>query len=146
VGTEHPAEEVAAALPADAREPGFRLVVAREDGGPLIGFAYGYLDFLEPPAGGWSSRLASALGGERYGWLNGQFGFAWFGVRPSFQGRGIGSALHDLLLADLPSDRAWLVCPAHETEVRAFYERRGWEVLALDASAREPSGRSWGWT
>jgi hypothetical protein len=38
--------------------------------------------------------------------------------------------LHDRLLAHVPCGRAWLVCPAHETQLRAFYRRRGWVHLA----------------
>jgi len=125
VGTEYPATEVAAALTAEASEPGFRLCVARRDTGQLAGFACGYIDFLQRPASGWSKRLADALGQKRYEWLDQQFGFAWFGVHPAFQGNGIGSALHDRLFAEVRCARAWLVCPAHETRLRAFYEHRG---------------------
>ena len=132
VRKEYPGAEVAAALSAEAMEPGFVLHVARDETGTPVGFAYGYEDFLTRPTEGWSKRLADALGSNGYEWLEGQFGFAWFGVLPRAQGRGIGSALHDRLIADVRCDSAWLVCPAHETGLRAFYERRGWRVLALD--------------
>jgi GNAT superfamily N-acetyltransferase len=130
VGVEYPAENVASALPAETHEPGFHLHCARDDEERVVGFAYGYVLFHEPPAGGWSERLADAVGDDRYGWLDRTFGFAWFAVRPSAQGRGIGSTLHDRLLASVPCDRAWLVCPAHETALRAFYRHRGWVHLA----------------
>jgi GNAT superfamily N-acetyltransferase len=130
VGIEYSAEDVASALPAETHEPGFHLHCAHDDEGRVVGFAYGYVLFHERPAGGWSERLADAVGDDRYGWLDRTFGFAWFAVRPSAQGRGIGSTLHDRLLASVPCDRAWLVCPAHETALRAFYRRRGWVHLA----------------
>jgi predicted N-acetyltransferase YhbS len=130
VGVEYPAEEVAAALPAETLEPGFHLHCAHDDQGRVVGFAYGYVLFHGRPAGGWSERLADAAGDDRYGWLDRTFGLAWFAVRPQDQGRGIGSTLHDRLLAGVPRDRAWLVCPAHETHLRAFYRRRGWVELA----------------
>ena len=132
VGREYPAEEVAAALPADAEQPGFCMRIARDRSGRLVGFAFGYMDFPEPPTAGWSKRLADAVGEDHYEWLDRAFGFAWFAVLPSVQKRGVGSVLHDALLADVASARAWLVCPAHETELRAFYDRRGWQLLATD--------------
>lgn len=54
-------------------------------------------------------------------------------VRPSHQGRGIGSALHDLALERLRArgvQRAKLWTLEHNHSGRRFYERRGWQLTS----------------
>ena len=97
-------------------------------GDELVGFVYGYTG-----ARGqwWYDRVARALDREsRRRWLDpGHFEFTELAVRPDFQGRGVGSRLHDRILEGLPHERAMLSALADNTPVVAFYRRRGWEVV-----------------
>lgn len=50
-------------------------------------------------------------------------------VRPAFQGRSFGHALHDELLAGRPEERATLLAEPDEP-AHAFYLRWGWKTFA----------------
>ena len=106
---------------------GFRFLGAFA-GDELVGFVYGYTG---APGQWWYDRVARALDREaRREWLDpGHFEFTELAVRPDFQGRGIGSRLHDRVLEGLPHERALLSALADNAPVVAFYRRRGWEVL-----------------
>lgn len=96
----------------------------------LVGFVYGYTG---APGQWWYDRVARALDREaRRRWLEpGHFEFTELAVHPEFQGRGVGSRLHDRVLDGLPHERAMLSALADNAPVVAFYRRRGWEpVLA----------------
>jgi ribosomal protein S18 acetylase RimI-like enzyme len=105
-------------------------------GDELVGFVYGYTG---APGQWWYDRVAGALGregGRR--WLDpGHFEFTELAVRPDFQGRGVGSRLHDEVLVDLPHDRALLSALADNAPVVAFSRHRGWETV-LDRLRFEP--------
>ena len=70
-------------------------------------------------------------------WLGGHFEFVELAVDPDHQGRGLGAALHDALLAGLPHARALLSTWRDERPARRLYLTRGWTVLQeeLDASS-----------
>ncbi|HEX6682181.1 MAG TPA: GNAT family N-acetyltransferase [Candidatus Limnocylindrales bacterium] len=117
-------------LPKHVEREGFRFALAREtgDAGRVVGFAYGYTgDF-----GQWwtdrVARLAPAEIAER--WLGGHFEFVELAVDPAVRGRGIGTALHDLLLEDLPH-RVALLTTYRDRDLAAprLYRRKGWRVL-----------------
>lgn len=130
------AEEVGyfrAAFSLEVGEPGFRCGVARDGAGRLVGFSYGYQALLSGPTGAWDRRLLAAVGPERSGWVCGQFLLAWLAVRPSHQGRGVGGALHDALMAGVTQPHAWLVTSDQPTSARCLYERRGWQKLGAAA-------------
>ena len=97
---------------------------------------YGYTG---APGQWWYDRVAAALGREgRRRWLDpGHFEFTELAVRPDFQGRGVGSRLHDDVLADLPHERALLSALADNAPVVGFYHHRGWETV-LDRLRFEP--------
>jgi len=97
-------------------------------GNELVGFVYGYTG---APGQWWYDRVARALDREaRRRWLDpGHFEFTELAVRPDFQGRGIGSRLHDRILEGLPHERALLSALAGNVGVVAFYRHRGWEVV-----------------
>jgi ribosomal protein S18 acetylase RimI-like enzyme len=121
-------------LPRHAERTGFRCVIARENEG-VVGFAYGYTG----RRGQWwtdyvAGRVPHELADE---WLDGHFEFVELAVHPDHQRRGIGGALHDALLKDLPHDRALLSTWRVDTPARRLYLNRGWQVLAeeLDASS-----------
>ncbi len=107
------------------RTPGFRLVAALEAGAP-VGFAYG---FPRRPGEPWTEEVAASLPRLlRERWLEGAFGFVEFAVDPRYQGLGVGSTLHDRLLAHAREPRAVLTVHAHAPAAR-FYARRGWRRL-----------------
>ncbi len=105
--------------------PGFRLIAARA-GDAIVGFAYG---FPRTPGEAWTEEVAASLSPElRRRWLEGAFGFVEFAVDPRYQGLGVGSTLHDRLLATAREPRAVLTVHAHAPAAR-FYARRGWRRL-----------------
>jgi ribosomal protein S18 acetylase RimI-like enzyme len=115
-------------LPRHARRTGFRFLAARGADGELLGFAYGYEG---GPGEWWHDRVAAALSPrERARWLApGHFEFVELGVAPEREGDGIGSRLHDALLAGARGPTAVLSTEQSNTRARGFYERRGWRTL-----------------
>ncbi|WP_412540447.1 GNAT family N-acetyltransferase [Longispora sp. K20-0274] len=112
-----------------AGRDGFRCAAVREEG-RVVGFAYGY-------TGGfgqwWTDRVASLVApGLVAEWLGGHFEFVELAVLPGYQGRGLGAALHDALLADLPHERALLSTWRFDTPARRLYLNRGWVPLVED--------------
>ena len=97
-------------------------------GGDLVGFVYGYTG---APGQWWYDRVARALDREgRTQWLDpGHFEFTELAVRSDYQGRGVGSALHDAVLGGLPHTRAMLSALADNRPVVEFYRRKAWEVV-----------------
>lgn len=120
------AESFAAAFQRHAGRAGFRLAAAGA-GADLAGFGYGY---SAGPGQWWHDVVAAGLGpalSER--WLRGAFELTELAVRPNHQGRGLGAALHDHLLAGLPHRTAVLSTMTEETAGLRLYRRRGWHVL-----------------
>jgi len=62
-------------------------------------------------------------------WLENSFQLAKISVSPSFQGRGIGSRLHDDLLKGVLHHKAVLTTLQAETVAHHLYRNRGWVVL-----------------
>lgn len=120
--------EFAESMAAHATRAGFRLVVARDDAeSAMVGFTYGY---TLAPGHWWYEQLAPLLPSERASAiLEGAFLLTQIAVRPSAQGRGIGSRLHDALLAGLPQPRALLSTRQDDSPARHLYARRGWITL-----------------
>lgn len=105
----------------------FRIAIAREDG-QLVGFAYGYTGEVGQ---WWTDRMLRLASPHVHSWLGGHFEFVEIAVRPRWQGKGIGSALHDGLLAGLPHDRAMLTTWQDENRpARRLYQHKGWLPLA----------------
>jgi ribosomal protein S18 acetylase RimI-like enzyme len=115
-------------LPEHARRKDFLFLVGREDG-EVVGFAYGYTG-----AHGqwWTEHVGRALtSAQREEWLDPpHFEIVELHVRPSWQRRGIGSALLAQLLTRQPHDRAILSTQAGSRKARAFYAKNGWVELA----------------
>ena len=115
-------------VPRHTSREGFRFLGAFDPRGRLVGFVYGYAG---GPGQWWYDRVAAALGPKpRAEWLERpHFELTELAVDPPYQGRGVGSRLHDLVLGDVPHDRALLSALADNPRVIRFYERRGWRVL-----------------
>ncbi|WP_433162617.1 N-acetyltransferase family protein [Kribbella sp. CA-247076] len=113
-------------LPLHSQRDGFKLVVARS-GGRVVGFAYGYTG---QRGQWWSDRLAETAPAEIVDeWVGGHFEFVELAVAVETQGRGVGSALHDALMADLPHERALLSTYVDDRPAPRLYRRKGWQVL-----------------
>lgn len=114
-------------LPKHAQRDGFRLVGAFDDDRSLLGFAYGYTG---ERGQWWSDHVASVAPPDVVdAWVGGHFEFVELAVRADAQGRGIGGALHDALLAGLPHDRALLATYRDDRPAPRLYRRKGWRVL-----------------
>jgi ribosomal protein S18 acetylase RimI-like enzyme len=121
-------ERFAEILPRHPQRTGFRFLAARNEDGALAGFAYGYEG---GPGEWWHDRVASALTPEqRAEWLApGHFEFVELQVAPELEGRGMGSRLHDALLAEAPGKTAVLSTERSNERALGFYRRRGWQTL-----------------
>ena len=107
--------------------PGLRTVAASGDDGRLIGVAYGYLG---EPGQWWHDQVSAALAPDvAAAWLIGAFEVCELHVRPAEQGRGLGRALLERLLAGPPAHAAVLTTPDKETRARTFYRDAGWRDL-----------------
>ncbi len=115
---------------------GFRMRAA-VDGGRIVGLAYGYTS-----AAGqwWHDLVADALGleGARR-WLSDCFELVELAVLPAFQGRRLGSRLHDSVLEGLRHRTAALSTRQEETAARRLYRRRGWVDLVRHFSFQAQS-------
>jgi GNAT superfamily N-acetyltransferase len=141
-------------LPTHARREGFRFALARRDDRP-VGFAYGYTGQRGQWWSDWVASKAPAEVVER--WIGGHFEVVELAVDPAEQGRGIGAALHDALLAGLPHDRALLTTYRDDDRpAPRLYRRWGWrrlvagldehnDLYGLDLTARgSPAGQQVG--
>ncbi len=111
-----------------AHQPGFRCVVALPaPGKPPVGFAYGY----PGQSGTWFYDLVSPLLSMELKnlYLSDYFEFAELAVLPDWQRQGLGSRLHDTLLAGLSQRTACLATTDVETNARRLYRSRGWVTL-----------------
>ena len=115
-------------VPRHAGREDFRFLGAFDPEARLVGFVYGYTG---GPGQWWYDKVAGALDDARRAeWLEpAHFELTELAVEPAYQGQGIGSRLHDAVLAGLPHDRALLSALAENARVIRFYERRGWRVL-----------------
>lgn len=109
-----------------AHFPGFKGGMAVTGEGEVIGFAYG---FTSHRGQFFRSQLENVLTEEEgQAWLSDSFEVVELAVRPSFRGRGIGSALHDALLENLPHQRAFLAVSPDNLRAIRLYRRKGWSV------------------
>jgi len=117
-------------LPRHAGRTGFRLIVATRNGGALVGFVYGYRG---APGQWWHDTIRRVMS-ERVAaeWMADAFEFTELAVHPNWQGRGIGSRLHDAILADLSEARALLSTAQGDTAAMRLYRKRGWVPLLTD--------------
>ena len=118
------------------RQPGFVLAEARH-GGYLVGYASGMP--LRPSTSWWRDLTAPLPAEVTAEHPRRTFALADLLVRASWRRQGIARALHDLLLADRPEERATLtVLPAAIAAQHAF-RAWGWRKVAR---TRDPSGGS----
>ena len=106
---------------------GFKLCTARDADGELIGFAYGYRGMPDQ----WWYRNVSRffLTHEIDEWMLDYFEFVELGVGPEYRGSGIGTALHNMLLDNLPYRTAMLSTQTENTSAIRLYEKMKWLVV-----------------
>jgi ribosomal protein S18 acetylase RimI-like enzyme len=114
------------------RQPGFVLAEARH-GGYLVGYAAG---MPLRPSTSWWRQLTTPLGDEITTEHPGRtFALTDLLVRASWRQQGIGRALHDLILAGRPEERATLTVPPAATAAQHAFRAWGWRRVAR---TREP--------
>jgi ribosomal protein S18 acetylase RimI-like enzyme len=115
-------------LPAHVKRRDFLFLAAREDE-EVVAFAYGYTGEYGQ---WWTESVARALTKAQRGeWLDPpHFEIVELHVRPSWQRRGVGSALLAQLLTRQPHDRALLSTQTASRKARGFYAKNGWQELA----------------
>ena len=118
---------------------GFRLATARESR-RLIGFAWGYTGALGQH---WSDLVADSLPRPVADtWLGGHFELVELAVLEEFRRRGVGGRLHDVLLDDLPHERALLSTTDDENDPAVrLYRARGWMSLGRLTEGVQVLGR-----
>ena len=121
-----------------AARAGYRLAVGT-DGGTVAGFAWGYVGQRGQY---WTDLVCEVLPRSvTDDWAGGHFEFVELAVLTAYRGRGLGSRLHDTLLAGV-SQRCLLSTaddPA-DPAVR-LYLRRGWRKLGVLRPGVQVMGR-----
>jgi ribosomal protein S18 acetylase RimI-like enzyme len=109
------------------RQPGFVLAEAR-NGGYLVGYAFGTP--LRPSTSWWrqlTTPLPDDVTTEHPGRT---FALVELAVRASWRRQGIAGALHDLILASRPEERATLTVPSAATPAQNAFRKWGWRKVA----------------
>ena len=109
------------------RQPGFVLAEARH-GGYLVGYAAGMP--LRPSTSWWrdlTTPLPDEVTAEHPGRT---FALTELLVRASWRRQGIARALHDLILAGRPEERATLIVLPAATPAQNAFRTWGWRKLA----------------
>ena len=117
----------AARFRVQCRQPGFVLAEARH-GGYLVGYASGMP--LRPSTSWWrdlTTPLPDEATAERPGRT---FALIDLLVRASWRRRGIGQALHDLVLRNRPEERATLIVLPTATPAQNAFRNWGWRKVA----------------
>jgi GNAT superfamily N-acetyltransferase len=122
--------EFGEALQTQLDREAYKFAGAFDEKGQLLGFAYGYAT----SAAKWRCTYVRPAMTEHVAeeWLDGAWQFTEIAVDPQWQGRGVGSRLHNALLQDLPYQRAVLSTLQADTTSHKMYRSRGWIVLVED--------------
>ena len=109
------------------RQPGYVLAEARR-GGYLVGYAAG---FPLRPSTSWWRHLTTPLPDEMTAEHPGRtFAVVDLLVRASWRRQGIGAALHGLVLANRPEERATLTVLPSATPAQHAFRAWGWSKVA----------------
>jgi ribosomal protein S18 acetylase RimI-like enzyme len=116
-------------VPLHSQRDGFKMVVARTDE-RMVGFVYG---FTGRRGQWWSDRIAEAAPAEIVDeWVGGHFEIVNLAVRVEAQRQGLGAGLLDVLIDDLPNEKALLTTYVDDRPAPRLYRRKGWQVLVPD--------------
>jgi GNAT superfamily N-acetyltransferase len=121
------AARFAARFRVQRRQPGFVLAEARH-GGYLVGYGYG---MPLRPSTSWWRHLTTPLPEEVTAEHPGRtFALAELLVRASWRRQGIAQALHDLILAGRPEERATLTVLPGAAPAQNAFRNWGWRKVA----------------
>jgi GNAT superfamily N-acetyltransferase len=107
-------------------DPTFGLATATVDS-ELVGFAYGFTIPVETQR--WQRLKGDVDPETAREWPGRTFLLFDYAVRKPFRARGIGKALHDLLLSSRPEQRATLTVQPTAVDTKRLYERWGWRMV-----------------
>ena len=131
-GRDDDAEAFARRFKIGCRQPGFVLAEARH-GGYLVGYASG---IPLRPSTSWWRNLTTPLPEEVTTEHPGRtFALADLLVRASWRRQGIARALHDLILAGRPEERATLTVLPAVTPAQSALRSWGWRKVARTRTA-----------
>lgn len=121
-----------------AARDGYRLAVAI-GGATVAGFAWGYIGQRGQY---WTDLVSEVLPAEvAHEWVGGHFEFVELAVLPSYRRHGIGSRLHDTLLAGV-SQKCMLSTADDATDPAVqLYLRHGWQQLGILRPGFQVMGR-----
>jgi ribosomal protein S18 acetylase RimI-like enzyme len=106
----------------------YRLAVATDDIG-LTGFSWGYIG---ERGQFWPELVLDRLGSVAEHWVGGHVEFVELAVATRARRRGVGSQLHDALLASLPRRHALLGTSSDPDDPAVrLYRSKGWAHLGL---------------
>ena len=134
-------DRVGEILPRHAARDAFTFLAAVDSGGHIVGFAYGYCG---GPGQWWHDAVRAAMTpAQRKQWLRpGHVELAELHVAPAWRRQGLGSRLHDELLASYPDALTSLLSTqTGNAPALALYEPRGWVTVVPElrfASHGEP--------
>ena len=115
------------------RQPGFVLAEARH-GGYLVGYAAG---MPLRPSTSWWRELTTPLPADTTAEHPGRtFALTELLVRASWRRQGIGAALHDLILAGRPEERATLTVWPAAAPAQSAFAKWGWRKVARTRDSR----------
>jgi GNAT superfamily N-acetyltransferase len=107
-------------------DPSFGAALAFQDS-VLIGFAYGFA--LKPDTSWWSGLTPEVPAADAVEWSGRTFVLFDYGVRHDCRNRGVGRALHNLLLGSRAETRATLATQPAAVETQELYRRWGWHAV-----------------
>jgi GNAT superfamily N-acetyltransferase len=135
-GRDEQAARFASRFRVQRRQPGYVLAEARR-GGYLVGYAAG---FPLRPSTSWWRHLTTPLPDETTAEHPGRtFAVVDLLVRASWRRQGIGAALHGLVLATRPEERATLTVAPSATPAQHAFRAWGWRKVGR---TRDPAAGS----
>ncbi|HLI09786.1 MAG TPA: GNAT family N-acetyltransferase [Ktedonobacteraceae bacterium] len=117
-------EEIRRLITRYAGYPGFRGYVALLNS-EVVGMGFGTQSL---PGQWWHDKVAAHVG-SKHAALQDAWVLVDLAVDPAYRGHGIGTFLHNALLADLPYHNALLSTEVSNAGSRRLYERLGWRYL-----------------
>jgi ribosomal protein S18 acetylase RimI-like enzyme len=116
-------------IPLHSQRDDFKLVVSRT-GEKITGFVYG---FTGQRGQWWSDRVAAAVTPELAAeWIGDHFEVVDLAVAVEAQRQGVGRALMEALMSDLPNRKALLTTYTDDRPAPRLYRRLGWKLLVPD--------------